>query len=247
MIRLVASEILKFRTTRAAYGFVGAALVLVAIGTAGTVGSAKSERLGTSDLSRELLSGAVLAAIIVFLVGIVCVTSEWRHGTITRTLLVAPRRVRVVAAKEIWIALLAALLAVVALGLVVGITVTWLAIDGSPGMVLGSQQAAQAGRIVLVAMLWGTLGVGIGALVQSQTFAVVGSIIWILLVENLLGALLGLVHARGVVDYLPGRALSAFDGTAGGLSTWPGGAVAAGWVVLLGAAGAWRISRQDIA
>ena len=247
MIRLVASEFLKLRTTRAGYGFVAAALALVAIGTAGTVGSAKPERLGTSDFSRELLSGAVLAAIIVFLVGIVCVTSEWRHGTITRTLLVTPRRARVVVAKEIWIALLAAIVAVASIALVVAIAATWLAIDGSPAMVLESEQAREAGRLVLVAVLWGTLGVGIGAVVQSQTIAVVGSIIWILLVENLVGALLGLVDAGGAADYLPGHALSAFDGTSGGLSTWPGGAVAAGWVVALGVVGAWRVSRQDIA
>ena len=50
-----------------------------------------------------------------------------------------------------------------------------------------------------------------------------------------------------MADYLPGRALSAFDGTeSSGLSMWPGGAVAAAWVVGLGVAGAWRISRQDI-
>ncbi len=247
MTKLVAAELLKFRTTRAGFGFVLAALALVAIGTAGTVGSAHQDRLGTSDFSREVLSSAVLAATIVFLVGIVSVTSEWRHGTITRTLLVTPRRTRVLLAKEVWIALLAAVLAVVSLALVVAIAATWLAVDGSPALVLESTQARQAGRLVLVAMLWGTLGVGIGALIQSQTFAVVGSVIWILIVENLVAALLGLVDAGGVADYLPGRALSSFDGTEGGLSTWAGGAVAAVWVVLVGAAGAWRISRQDIA
>ena len=54
--------------------------------------------------------------------------------------------------------------------------------------------------------------------------------------EALVAALLGLVDAEGVADYLPGRALSSFDGTEGGLSTWAGGAVAAVWVVLVGAA-----------
>jgi ABC-2 type transport system permease protein len=244
--RLVAAELLKFRTTRAAIGFVLAALALVAIGTAGTVGSARQDRLGTSDLSRELLSGAVLAALIVFLVGIISVTSEWRHGTITRTFLVTPRRIRVVVAKEIWLALFAACIAVVSLGLVVLVAATWLAVDGSPSLVLESEQARQAGRLVLVAVLWGTMGVGVGALVQSQTFAVVGSVIWILIVENLVAALVGLVDAGGVADYLPGRALSAFDGTEGGLSTWAGGAVALGWVVVLFAAGSWRVSRQDV-
>ena len=247
MTRLVSAELLKFRTTRAGIGFVLAALALVGIGTAGTVGSARQSRLGTAEFSHDLLSGAVLAAIIVFLVGVICVTSEWRHGTITRTLLVTPRRARVLVAKELWIAILAAILALISLALVVAIAAIWLSLDGSPSLLLGSDQLRYAGRVVLVAMLWGTLGVGVGALVQSQTLAVVGSIIWILLVENLVSGLLGLVHVDGVADYLPGRALFAFDGTEGGLSTWAGGAVAVAWVVALGVAGAWRISRQDIA
>lgn len=247
MTRLVQSEYLKFRTTRAAIGFVLVVLALTGIGTAGTVGSAEASRLGTLELSREILSGVVLSSVIVFLVGILSVTTEWRHGTITRTFLVTPRRTQVIVAKEVWIALLAVALTTVALVVVVAIAVVWLAVEGSPSLEVDSALVRYAGRLFLVSVLWGTLGVGVGAVVQSQTLAVVGSVIWVLLVEALIGGLLGLVDLGGAADYLPGRALSAFDGTEGGLSTWAGGAVAAGWVVALGALGAVRASRQDVA
>ena len=246
MRRLVYAEFLKFRTTRSGIGMLIAALALVAIGTAGTLGSAPSSRLGTSQLSRDLLSNETLAALVVFLAGIVCVTSEWRHGTVARTLLVTPRRTRVLIGKELWIALLAASVAVVSLGLIVVIAATWLSVDGSPSLLLGSEEARQTGRLVLAAALWGALGVGVGVLVQSQTFAVVGSIIWILLVEHLVTALLGLVDAEGVADYLPGQALAALGGEHG-LPTWANGAVALAWAAGLGVAGALRLSRQDIA
>jgi hypothetical protein len=247
MNRLVAAELLKFRTTRPSIGFVLVIVALTGIGTAGTVGGAHRSELGTTELTRKVVSGVVLAALIVFLIGVLSVTSEWRHGTITRTFLVTPRRTRVVVAKEIWIALLA--LAFTALAFVVALTiaVVWLAIDDSPSLAVDSGVVREAGRLVLVSVLWGMLGVGVGAVVQSQTFAIVGSVIWVLLVEALIAALLGLADLEAVADYLPGRALSAFDGTEGGLSTWAGGAVALGWVVALGALGALRTSRQDVA
>jgi len=246
MSRLVYAEFLKFRTTRSGIGLLIAALALVAVGTAGTVGPAPSDRLGTNQLSRDVLSNATLAALVVFLAGIVCVTSEWRHGTVARTLLVTPERTRVLVGKELWIALLAAALAVVSLGLVVAIAATWLSIDGSPSLPLGSEEARLVGRLVLAAVLWGALGVGFGSLVQSQTFAVVGSIVWILVVEHLVAALLGLVDAGGAADYLPGQALTALGGEHG-LSTWANAVVAFAWAAGLVIAGAVRLSRQDIA
>jgi hypothetical protein len=247
MRRLVASEYWKFRTTRSAIGFVLVVVALTGIATASTVGSAKSAVLGTADFSREIFSGAILASLIVFLIGIFSVTSEWRHGTITRTFLVTPVRWRVVMAKELWVALLAVALTALAFVVIVAIATTWLAVDGSPSLALDSDTMRYASRIFLVSVLWGMLGVGIGAVVQSQTFALVGSIIWILLVEALVGALFGLIDAESVSDYLPGRALSSFDGTEGGLSTWAGGAVAAAWVAALGLLGALRTARQDVA
>ena len=247
MSRLVAAEFLKFRTTRASIGFVLVIVALTGIGAAGTVGGAHRLVPVPPPPPRQVVSGVVLAALIVFLIGVLAVTSEWRHGTITRTFLVTPRRARVVLAKEIWIALLALIFAALAFIVVFTVAVVWLAVDGSPALVVDDGVVHQAGRLVLVSVLWGTLGVGVGAVVQSQTFAIVGSVIWILVVEALIAALLSLADLEAVADYLPGRALSAFEGTEGGLSTWAGGAVALGWVVALGALGAVRTSRQDVA
>jgi ABC-type transport system involved in multi-copper enzyme maturation permease subunit len=242
---LVAAEYLKFRTTRAWIGFLLVVVALTAVSVAGTVGSADDADLGTRALSRDILSSSGFAGFIAFLIGIVCVTAEWRHGTITRTFLVTPRRERVLVAKEIWVVALAAFLALLALFLVLAIALLWLEFEGSSFR--GDGLAGYAGRIVLATMLWGALGIGIGAVVQSQTPAIVGAILWILLVEALLTAVLGLVDLDSLGEYLPGRALSAFEGTEeGGLSTWPAGAVGLGWVVALGLLGYVRMSRQDV-
>lgn len=246
MKALVAAEYLKFRTTRAWIGFLIVVVALTSIAVAGTVGSADDADLGTSQLSRNILSSSGFAGVIAFLIGIVCVTAEWRHGTITRTFLVTPRRGLVLVAKEIWVVLLAAFVALLALFLVLAIALPWLDLEGS-SFELGDGLAGYAGRIVLVTMLWGALGVGIGAVVQSQTPALVGAILWILIVEALITALLGLAELDVLGEYLPGRALASFDGTdEGGLSTWPAGAVGLAWVVGLGILGYLRMSRQDV-
>jgi hypothetical protein len=243
--RLVAAEFVKFRTTRAWIGFVLVILVLTAIGSAATIGDAKKGELGSAKLASDVVSTALVAALIVFLIGILAVTSEFRHGTVTRTFLVAPRRERVILAKEIWVGLLAVGLSCLALVVVLSVAVIWLGLE-STSLHVDGDLAEHVLRVVLVSILWGALGVGVGAVVQSQTLAVVGSIIWILIVEGLIGALLGLVDLDGVTRYLPGGALSALDGTEGGLSPWAGGGVALAWVVGLGALGVARISRQDI-
>lgn len=246
MSALVGAEFLKFRTTRAWIGFLLAAVALTAIAAASTVGTAREDQLGTAQLSRDIVSTSLFTALIALMIGILSVTAEWRHGTVTRTFLVTPRRERVLIAKELWVALLAAALAVLAIVLVLAIAVPWLAVEGS-SLKLDGGVAGLVGRIVIASILWGTLGVGVGAVVQSQTFALVGAVIWIIVVEALIIALLRLVDLEGVGEYLPGRALSSFDGTEdGGLTMWAAGAVSLAWVLALGLLGYVRMSRQDV-
>jgi hypothetical protein len=246
MSALVGAEFLKFRTTRAWIGFLLAAVALTAIAAAGTVGTAREDQLGTAQLSRDIVSTSLFTALIALMIGILSVTVEWRHGTVTRTFLVTPRRERVLIAKELWVALLAAALAVLAIVLVLAIAVPWLTVEGS-SLKLDGGVAGLVGRIVIASVLWGTLGVGVGAVVQSQTFALVGAVIWILVVEALITALLGLIDLEAVGEYLPGRALSSFDGTEeGGLTTWAAGAVSLAWVVALGFLGCVRTARRDV-
>lgn len=246
MKALVTAEALKFRTTRAALGTLLALVALTVIAAVAVVGTA-GDRLGTTELSRDVVGSALFTSLVVFVIGILAVTTEWRHNTITRTYLGTPRRSRVLVAKEAWVALLATILVLGALALVLAIAIPWLEIVGSS---FESDRGTWglAGRVVLATVLWGALGVGIGAVVQSQAAALVGGFLWILLLEALVTALLGLADLDVVGDYLPGRALSSLDGTGGenGLAWWAGGAVGLAWSVGLGAIGLARATRQDV-
>ena len=108
-----------------------AVLAVSAIGAAATVGTATELDLGSTNLSHDVIHSSLLAGFIAFLIGITLVTTEWRHGTITRTFLVTPRRERVLMAKELAALIVGVALAVVALALVLAIAVVWLAIDGT--------------------------------------------------------------------------------------------------------------------
>jgi ABC-2 type transport system permease protein len=246
MRALVAAELLKLRTTRAWIGYVLALVALSAIAAAAYAGSVDLVDDENSDFSSDVLSGASFSGLVALLIGIVMVTAEWRHGTITRTLLVMPRRVRVLMAKELTALLVGALLAVIGVVVVLVVAIpVLLKRDASYDFDAGV--ALRVGQVVLASALWGAIGVGVGALIKSQTLAVVAAIMWFVLVEGLIAGLLGLIDFDSVRDFLPGSALGALEGSVEDqLSPAVGGLVGLGYAVGLGALGYLRLSRSDI-
>lgn len=246
MRALVAAEVLKLRTTRAWIGYLLALLALTGIVAAAYAGSADLFSTDDAELSRDIVSGSTVAGLIALLVGIVMVTSEWRHGTITRTFLVMPRRLPVLVAKEITALLVGALLAVIAVLGTLAVAVPILS-SREASFVFESGVAVRGGQVVLASALWGAIGVGVGALLKSQTFALVAAILWFVLVEGIVVSLLGLIDLEGVRDFLPGSALGALDGSVDDqLSPAVGGLVGLGYAIVLGALGYLRISRSDV-
>lgn len=246
MKALVAAEFLKLRTTRAWIGYLLALLALSAIVAAAFAGSADLFSTDGSELSRDIVSGSTVAGLIALLIGIVMVTAEWRHDTITRTFLVMPRRLRVLMAKELAALLVGALLAVIGVITVLAVAIPVLA-KRDASFVFDSGVAVSSGQVVLASALWGAIGVGVGALVKSQTFALVAAILWFVLVEGIVVALLGLADLDAVRDFLPGSALGALDGSVEDqLSPAVGGLVGLAYAVGFGALGYLRVSRSDI-
>ena len=101
MTALVRSELLKVRTTRGWWAYLIVIVLLVGIGTAAEVGSrSESERTGL-DFQFALVDLVGIASLLAIILGITIVTTEFRHGTITPTLLATPGRERVLAGKAI--------------------------------------------------------------------------------------------------------------------------------------------------
>lgn len=248
----IRAELLKVRTTRGWWLYLGLIVLLIGLGTAGDVGSTLADR-DSVEYQRGLIEVAGLAAVLAIILGITVVTTEFRHGTVTPTLLHTPRRELVVAAKAIAVVVLS--LGFVALALVVVILVAgvWLAAVGAENHFTESVVVERAGQAVLSVPLWGLMGVAIGVLIQSQVAALVGTLIWIFLGEEILIAflglsdLIGLGDLDGVADYLPFQALDAADGTTTDLLPyWAGVAVSLAWIAVIGGAGTERFRRRDI-
>jgi ABC-2 type transport system permease protein len=248
VIALVRSELLKIRTTRGWWAYLTVVVLLVGVAVAGDTGSAENADRSTLDFQLGLVDAAGIAALLVIILGITIVTTEFRHGTITPTLLAAPQRERVIAAKAAAETVVAVLLALLALLVVAGVALIWLSIVDADLHLGEAEIGKRAAQMILLAVLWGLLGVAIGAVVHSQIAALVGTLIWIFIGETLLVGLFGLIDIDGLAAYLPFQALDAVDGTGGEdlLSYWPAVGVAFAWIAVIGAAGIVRTRRRDI-
>ena len=247
MIDLVRAELLKIRTTRGWYVYLGLIVLLVGLGVSGDIGTAENPARSTVEYQRGLFEGAGFSLLLALILAITVVTSEFRHGTITPTLLVTPRRELVVVAKAIATVLVSIGFALLALLTLVIVGSIWLAAVGAENRLAEPDVLEAAGELLLAAPIWALAGIGVGVLVQSQVAALVGALIWIFLGETIIVAVLDLLDVGGLSDYLPFQALDAADGTnVDLLPYWTAVGVSLAWALVLGAAGTERLRRRDI-
>ena len=248
MTALVRSELLKVRTTRGWWAYLIVLVGLVGIGTAAEVGSrSEGERSGL-DFQLVLVDLIGITSLLAIILGITIVTTEFRHGTITPTVLATPSRERVLAGKAVAGVLIAVFFALLALAVIVVVAAIWTTIDGGELALLDAGVVERVAKTLLGVVLWLLLGLAIGSVVHNQVAALVGTLLWIFLVETLIVGLLGLLDADGVAEYLPFHAIDGADGAGGDnlLDYGPALAVTLGWIALIGAAGVVRTRRRDI-
>ncbi len=195
-MRLVHAELLKLLTApRTAIGLLLAMLGLAALGSGSTASSADEGPFAIETSVSDILDVSSLAVIFSLILGILVVTWEYRHGTITSTFLATPRRERVIVTKLVVGAIAGALLAVLSVVVSLAVASFWIDVELERG------HWELIGRIVLGTVAWAVLGVGVGALIQSQVGAIVSALVWFLVAEPLLG-----LPLDEVADYLPGAA-----------------------------------------
>jgi ABC-2 type transport system permease protein len=250
MTRLVRAEFTKLATTRLLYG-VAAAMAAFGVLTV-VVGATTAGQQGNPSLSADsfamfiaapvrhtLLAGAAL------LLGILGMTGEFRHHTVTQTFLVTPDRGRVVAAKLVAYPLAAIALALTTMAVTAAVAAGWLAAKGITPSLLDARLGRVVGVALLAAGLCGLVGVGVGALVRNQVAALVGTLVWVLVVE---GLLMSLLHAPSLGKWLPSAAAKAAITSPGGaqLSRLAGTLLLAGYALALALAGTRLVVRRDI-
>jgi ABC-2 type transport system permease protein len=241
MSSLVSAEFLKLRTTRTAYGFL-AAIVLLTLAV--VAANSANVDLRTKEDLEEALSGAGIAAALLLVLGIVATTGEHRHGTITSSLLASPDRRRLVGAKVIAYLLTGALLGIAAVLATFAVAVPWLSARDAPLDLLDAgDYLGLFVEGVAVSALSGAVGVGIGAIVRNQVAAVVGTLVYLFVLEPVIG-----VVSSDVAAYTIGGSQSALTAAPveDALNPLVGGLVLAAWALGLSLAGAELEERRDV-
>jgi hypothetical protein len=247
MKNLIHAELLKLRTTRMIYGLALAALALVPLSVIGAITAAGRSgggpALSTGEGIRHVMSAGSSGALTVLIIGILIMAGEFRHGTVTSTFLVSPKRGRVVGAKVVASVLVGTGIAIAAAVLTLAVSVPWLAskhihlhiLSNNVGMVLLGGIAATA--------IYAAVGVGVGSLIRNQMAAVGIALGWALVAESLL---IGFAHEIG--RWTPGAAAAALDGVSrnGLLPMWGGAVLFVAYGVAFATAGTRFTIRRDV-
>jgi ABC-2 type transport system permease protein len=255
MIAVIRSELLKIRTTAVPWVLAGIAvlingLLILVIFLSRNYGGPGDDVPHTTQQLRNLLGSGFQGYLLALMLGVLLITIEFRHKTVTTSFLVTPRRPAFVAGKLITAAILGALLGV--LMLIVALVGGGLTLTARGGSFTGlvHQIPAVAPGFILVFALFSILGVGIGSILTNQVAAIMVSLGWFIILEAIL---IGLVH--GAFRWVPtGAADAASNLTRNGgngihltlFSWWQGGLLMLAYGLVFAGIGSILLTSRDI-
>lgn len=237
---LLRSEVRKLITVRSTWLFVTATVALSVL----FVGSGvlfSSPRSATE--SRAAFADASGASIVALVLGIVSMTGEYVHATMSTTLLAAPVRTMALLAKAAVNMLAGAVGGLISVGVATAIMLPWLAahpahLAPSPGRLIVLGLAALANGA-----LFGALGVGVGALLRSPALAIGTVLIVFFVAEPTLSAISPALGRYGLTAASAGLSGRDFPHVP---PQGVGGLVLLGYAAALVALGALALERRDV-
>jgi ABC-type transport system involved in multi-copper enzyme maturation permease subunit len=205
MIALLSTEALKLRTLRMAW--IVAALAVAVSATIGFAAVRISTDAGEPVRLTELAAAPAQAMWFLAIVSAVLASAgEFQHRTIRTTLLAAPHRGRVLAAKSAVAGTYGGLLVLLGTaGAVVAGVVT--AAGSGASLTAGGAPWGHLAGTVAVGALFAVLATGLGVLTRSTAAAIAAVLLWRFVGEGILPAVL---HHDGLTRWTP-------NGTAGAL------------------------------
>ncbi len=260
MTRLVRAELYKMRTTPGLWVLLIVTLVLTALGIISTffitvdhhtVFTAPVTAIGMRNL---LGSGYEPGVLLAPVLGVLCITTEYRQKLLSLTLLVAPRREQVLVAKVLTSVVWSLFLGVAALVLVAAMGIPLYLSQGGVLSTLLHQVGPVVPGLLGAYALLAVFGMGVGTLLRNQVAAVILTIALALVLEPIIVVL---VHNIFHVDlnWLPSRSTAALagglthganDGAGPPLSWWLGGLALLAWGVGTAAIGYFTTFRRDV-
>jgi ABC-2 type transport system permease protein len=191
VIALARAELLKLRSTRTALGLFIAAVVVSLVPAVLIMSLVPREGL-TDGGATVAAVGLTLVPILAVVFGVLGMTNEYRHGTITYTYLATPRRgivmiVKLVCYGVVGTLVMAAtgLLVVAAIALIAplrDITLPWLTMSSVSDL----ETLRDLCMFLLATGMMTAFGVSLGALFRAQVPTVAGVVVWALAIEGII-------------------------------------------------------------
>jgi len=252
MTGLLRAEWRKVTTIKLGWGMLLGAMALTALGVVAQIASngvrgSVALPLSVASTQKDIASSASSAYLFSIVVGIILITTEFRHFTSRPTFLIEPRRGRVIAAKMVIAACVGVVYGVVCGATAAAIMVPWLAAKGITiawidGGVLESLLSA-----IIVIAIFAVVGIGVGVLVRNQVAAVISALAYLFVIEPLIQII---PVVKNAYPYLPGAAATALTGgRARGvtlLDPWQGGLVLLAYGVAFAICGWILTIRRDV-
>ncbi|MFC0864492.1 ABC transporter permease [Sphaerimonospora cavernae] len=260
MTSLVKAELQKLFTTRLWWILLIVLLLLTGVFLGFFIGFAGVESDGVAGIPATddpkwaqlaWTTGAQMSWIMVMILGVIMMTSEFRYQTITGTFLTTPRRSQVIVAKLVSGLVVGALYALAVLVFQALVVIPTVLISGGE-LSLSESHIPQISLGILVSTaLYAVFGIGLGALVRNQIAGIVGAIVWTYIIESIFTAIPAL---QGVGKWLPSgaaNALMSIDidtglGVPHWLPAWGGALVLVGYGLLFAAIASATTVRRDI-
>jgi ABC-2 type transport system permease protein len=253
MLNLIKSEVLKTRSTQVWLWMILPAVALTSLTTIGqSYDLAHNYHDGTPDLNYYgLFTALANGGVALLVIGVLGLTTEFRHKTITPTLLATPNRWLLLGGKAVSYVLFALFYAIVCLIANFAIAFIWLNAENVPidfghGVIPGIVKAFVS--LIAIAIF----GLGLGALVRNQAAAMVIGIFYFSIIDGLLSVIPW--ERRVIYRYTPGAALNSFisNGHQQGIddvhlfAPLASGLLFLGWTLLILLAGGQVSLRRDI-
>lgn len=257
----IKAEFRKFFTTRMWWGMAIPVFGISALGSG--LFAALTDKAGNKELglppstdfqfANSIYTGAIqFGYLFTLCIGVLMIGSEYRHKTISVTLLSTPRRVRVMLAKVIAMLGIGGLYGVLFIIASVGVGGTVLTIRGFSAFPEPGQLTRSLLLLLLALGLWGLIGLGAGILIPNQIAALLIMIGFAWILEPIAGLLLGLLSwGDTVAKFFPGRATSAMlsiippEGSSL-LSWWAGVLVLIAYGAVMAGIGSALTVRRDV-
>ena len=276
MVGAIRSEIRKIFTTRLWWGMaLGMAFLAagIAAGFAALVGTTFAEdpsaeganpfarmTVGTAQLIYNAGLVQTFTTLFPLALGVILITSEYRHQTISATFLSVPRRWVVLVSKVVAVAVIGVVYAVVHAAASIGGAVAVLSLAKGEQTLLGEPQVWQSiGTGVAAFIVWTLLGFGFGMLVRNQIAAVLIAVGFTLIGQIALNIIFQVTEWFGAAKFLPGNLTSGMlitsDPTLGQTDPsqsvyfgdwWVSALILAGYAAALAVVGAFLTTRRDV-